>query len=216
VRHFRTMALVTACAALGLGQPKGKDEGIKVHGHWVVEIRNRDGSLASRHEFENALTTGASSGQSALAYLLSGAQSGAFTVFGVQNAGSVAGWSITFSCLANPATANGTPCTTYAWEGPQVTISCQNAANPPYCNPSLTMQASGSQVILQGTWTIPSSMQQTLPAVCLSSATTTLGLCTTVPPSQPTCNTYTFTSVATNLTINYGQTANITVNLGFS
>jgi hypothetical protein len=34
----------------------GKDEGIKVHGHWVLEIRNPDGSLASRKEFENSLT----------------------------------------------------------------------------------------------------------------------------------------------------------------
>src|SRR5713226_5405287 len=28
---------------------------IQVHGHWVIEIRNPDGSLDSRREFDNAL-----------------------------------------------------------------------------------------------------------------------------------------------------------------
>jgi hypothetical protein len=31
------------------------DEGIKVHGHWTIELRNPDGSIAGRHEFQNAL-----------------------------------------------------------------------------------------------------------------------------------------------------------------
>jgi hypothetical protein len=30
-------------------------EGIKVHGHWSVTVRNPDGSLSSHHEFENSL-----------------------------------------------------------------------------------------------------------------------------------------------------------------
>jgi hypothetical protein len=33
----------------------GSQEGIKVHGHWTITIRNEDGSVASRHEFKNAL-----------------------------------------------------------------------------------------------------------------------------------------------------------------
>jgi hypothetical protein len=35
--------------------PGGPQEGIKVHGHWSIVIKNPDGSVASRHEFENAL-----------------------------------------------------------------------------------------------------------------------------------------------------------------
>ena len=31
-------------------------EGIKVHGHWVIEVRDPDGTLAERRKFENALT----------------------------------------------------------------------------------------------------------------------------------------------------------------
>jgi hypothetical protein len=33
----------------------GQHEGIKVHGHWTITIRKEDGSVASRHEFENEL-----------------------------------------------------------------------------------------------------------------------------------------------------------------
>ena len=34
----------------------GQVEGIKVHGHWTIEVRNPDGTLVTRREFENALT----------------------------------------------------------------------------------------------------------------------------------------------------------------
>lgn len=48
----------------------GMREGIKVHGDWTIELRNPDGSLASHHEFKNALTT---VGASNLTTLLAGA-----------------------------------------------------------------------------------------------------------------------------------------------
>src|SRR5208337_4944362 len=34
----------------------GKHEGIKVHGHWTIEVRNPDGKLVAHREFENSLT----------------------------------------------------------------------------------------------------------------------------------------------------------------
>jgi hypothetical protein len=36
----------------------GPAEGIKVHGHWMIDIKNPDGTPAAHHEFENALQTG--------------------------------------------------------------------------------------------------------------------------------------------------------------
>lgn len=33
----------------------GSQEGIKVHGHWTIEVRNHDGTLATHREFENSL-----------------------------------------------------------------------------------------------------------------------------------------------------------------
>jgi hypothetical protein len=37
-------------------RPRGTTEGIKVHGHWTIDIKNADGSLVSHHVFENSLT----------------------------------------------------------------------------------------------------------------------------------------------------------------
>lgn len=37
---------------------RGRHEGITVHGHWVIEVKNPDGKVASHSEFENALSSG--------------------------------------------------------------------------------------------------------------------------------------------------------------
>jgi len=39
----------------GVGSLGQAEQGIKVHGRWIIEIRNPDGSLVSRREFDNAL-----------------------------------------------------------------------------------------------------------------------------------------------------------------
>lgn len=61
---------------------QGPQEGIKVHGHWVIDVRNPDGALASHTEVENALTPG---GSSILALLLGRTMS------------TVRGWNVTLS-----------------------------------------------------------------------------------------------------------------------
>jgi hypothetical protein len=45
-------------AAEEVSQRGGPHEGIKVHGHWTIEVRNSDGSLARHVEFENSLDPG--------------------------------------------------------------------------------------------------------------------------------------------------------------
>ncbi|MBI3476963.1 MAG: hypothetical protein HY010_14625 [Acidobacteria bacterium] len=35
-------------------KPGGPKEGIQVHGHWVIDVRNPDGKLVTHREFENA------------------------------------------------------------------------------------------------------------------------------------------------------------------
>jgi hypothetical protein len=37
-------------------------EGIKVHGHWTIEVRNADGTLVTHREFENSLWSGGGDG----------------------------------------------------------------------------------------------------------------------------------------------------------
>jgi hypothetical protein len=36
----------------------GQNEGIHVHGHWTIEVRNPDGKLVTHREFENSLSGG--------------------------------------------------------------------------------------------------------------------------------------------------------------
>lgn len=38
---------------------KPGNDGIKIHGHWVLEVKNPDGKLVERREFDNSLVTGA-------------------------------------------------------------------------------------------------------------------------------------------------------------
>lgn len=72
ILSLRWATAVMAAAALALPQvlrAQGPVQGIKVHGHWVVEVRNADGTLHLQREFENALT---GDGRVALAGLLVG------------------------------------------------------------------------------------------------------------------------------------------------
>jgi len=61
-RLLAIVALSSVCAVAAGQQPqpagtgRAPQEGIKLHGHWVIEVRNSDGTLASRHEFDNSLT----------------------------------------------------------------------------------------------------------------------------------------------------------------
>jgi hypothetical protein len=53
-------------------QPGGTHEGIKVHGHWMIEVKGSDGKLVSHTEFENALVQ--PGGSASLSALLLGAE----------------------------------------------------------------------------------------------------------------------------------------------
>jgi hypothetical protein len=83
-------ATQTETAAGEANPAKSGKEGIAVHGHWVIEVRNPDGSLAQHREFENSLTL---NGTYVMTALLSGS--------------AVPGnWGV----LLGPASGNG-PCT---------------------------------------------------------------------------------------------------------
>jgi hypothetical protein len=94
-RHLvLTVFAVVGGATLALAQtppaPGGPVEGIKVHGHWTIDIRNADGTIASHHEFENALT---GQGKRVISGLLTGTEA-------------IAAWAVTL--YGNDATDN--PC----------------------------------------------------------------------------------------------------------
>jgi hypothetical protein len=66
-----TMASACRASAVVLDSPEASENepsgapggGIKVHGHWIIDLRNPDGTLAAHREFENSLLP---SGASAL------------------------------------------------------------------------------------------------------------------------------------------------------
>ena len=63
-------------------------EGIKVHGHWTIDVRNPDGTLVTHREFENSLVqAGSSGGGKYLSHLLSCGALGTCTVVLVRNPG---------------------------------------------------------------------------------------------------------------------------------
>lgn len=49
---------VSVLAATDNAASAQSTEGVKVHGRWTIDVRNPDGSLASHHEFDNALVIG--------------------------------------------------------------------------------------------------------------------------------------------------------------
>jgi len=57
--------------------PKGQSEGIKVHGHWTIEVRNPDGKVVTHREFENAIAPNG-------ALPLTGVLSGEYTTGGFE------------------------------------------------------------------------------------------------------------------------------------
>lgn len=128
------LAVVLGAAAVaGAAEPRGgPSEGISVHGEWTIEIRNPDGSLASRHEFKNALVD---EGKGFLARLL-----GQTTTT----------WGGNWIVEVGEATADGLggPC------GPSVTppagVPCMMIEHN---TPPLTVVHSGGTVRLSGTVT---------------------------------------------------------------
>ena len=75
---------------------KGLNTGIKVHGHWTLEVRDPDGSLVRHVEFENSLVGSTGS------YLLAGLLTGTYS-------SSAQTWSITISGSPNLCSFNNGP-----------------------------------------------------------------------------------------------------------
>ena len=110
----------------------GPREGIKVHGHWSIVIKNPDGSVASRHEFENALTaTGATSLVRTLAHANT----------------SVLGWSIILTVTNNPG------CCQIA----ESTLPVLPAMPQTVTNLTVSTSTLNDQLILQGSIQIPAA-----------------------------------------------------------
>jgi len=226
-----TMAGETPAAKPG---GRGSHDGIKVHGHWTIEVRNPDGTLVSHTEFENALCTTPSSnaqtaspyGDSVIANLLSGNY-----VTG--------GWNIQFGNPTIPSPVNQQlACGAQTLPSVQFAIAQSNAGSSPCLGfagpglPAVLCSATLSQptvtssypvtLTLSGSLTIPMGTSTTINAVgtfvstCLSSYTA--AQCLTAPAfgGQITGTYLAPPQVATPVTVTGPQTVAVTVQLSFS
>jgi hypothetical protein len=90
-------ALLSPSAALAgteLKPASSLNQSLKMHGHWIIDIKNPDGTLAHHHEFENSIQY---DGQNYLIGLMSGY-------------GAAGPWEIYFTNVG--ATSAGSPCNT--------------------------------------------------------------------------------------------------------
>jgi hypothetical protein len=139
---------------------KPGNEGIKVHGHWVINVKNPDDTLAEHREFDNSLADG---GQ-----LLVGLLSGYLVpgVYGIALNGNVCpGAIVDPNCVIIPP--NSTP----NWQELCVAVSCSQGLTY-----SVNLSISGSSMVMSGTLQASTAGQITL-------VKTLYLFCYTFPPS---------------------------------
>lgn len=202
----------------------GAHEGIKVHGHWTIEVRNPDGTLVTHREFENSIQV---SGTASLSSLLAGNQL-------------LGPWQVDLMgspqpCVHTKTVPGGFP------QGPvPCVIVPANAVmdgvitNTPAAiadaesqglAPTLTVTASSGQLVLNGTAIAASttsvSSVATVLSACISTGTVTLNtnnqstfpclaLLFPIPPA------FTSATLAQPVPVSAGQTIAVTVNISFS
>lgn len=177
----------------------GPHEGIKVHGHWTIEIRNPNGSLVTHREFENSIAGGSGGGSAALSAFL-----------GRQYL--VGAWAVSLGgpgiCGISGAPAGGN-CNIFEPSG--FSIGFANSSN-------LTIAVNASTVALSGSVTTSTAGQIT------SVATAVLGCSPAIAAYGPNCSvisgwtgfSVTGTALATAVQVSPGQIIQVKVVLSFS
>lgn len=188
----------------------GQHEGIKVHGHWTIEVRNPDGRLVTHREFENSLQ---SSGSFILASVLGGAAVPGFWEIRLDGPASTPS-----ACLPAPVDTwfglgNPTSCIII----PNVAAFVQTASVDPDLFLTLAVNSSGTgQLVLNGTATATVTGS-------VASVSTILNSCSASGSSPSACaqaptNRSEFTAVTlpSAVQVSVGQTIAVTVNISFS
>ena len=202
-RESQSSGAATTKVQTGEGQPAengveekksssdGSHEGIKVHGHWTIEVRSPNGSLVTRREFENSFIQIPS-----LSSFLSRTYSVGYWNMSVLGAG------------AGICSANGVPTDCTIEEAATGYASSSDTFN------TLVLSISGNNLVFNGTVIAPLSGN-------ISGVQTTVFRCPpTTPVSSPCAPTagYSFTAatLSTPIQVSAGQTVAVTVNISFS
>jgi hypothetical protein len=198
----------------------GLHQGIKMHGHWTIDVKNPDGKLVQHRDFENSIQY---DGQNYLTALMSGyAVAGNYAIY-FANAG---------------ATSTNAVCSSGQFPYCAIVQSITNGQGPTFCTyytcvGGLTVTPTfgvGPTVKLAGNITAPNAgtiaVVYTAPAGCNASGSTTYPPTTiaTITPAQCLASnnsesmggTSTSTTLASPVTVVAGQIIQITVTLSFS
>ena len=180
--------------------PGGPVEGIAVHGHWIIEVKNPDGTLAERREFDNALSP--VSGGRTLALILA-------------RVNSVGGWRITL--LPNPLSEGAFLNETSSRSEGILVESTSTITSPIYFKTlEVSVRSSGdvNKLVLSGTATAQTSgnIGRVKTHIYMLRATQ--------PPSSDytalSVNDLTETSLPSPVNLTGGQTVTVTVEIIFS
>lgn len=163
--------------------------GIEVHGHWVIEVRDPDGSLVERREFENALTA---DGGAALAKLLA-------------RTASTGKWVVNFGTNSGPCSGN--PCHII-----ESGSSWADSFTDPATNLDVVAGADGT-LTLSGSETVDDD--GTIDFVTTNLGTCGAN---TAPDACDVDTSYVFTqkTLETSVSVSANQVVSVTVTLSFS
>lgn len=184
---------------------KGEDTGIKVHGHWVINVLTPDGQLVSHTEFDNSLQ---STGMTVLATTLAGYNT-------------IGRWELSFAGTLGPCTTLYSSTTISGTciirQGPAAVTSCgtsgcvSNIMGSPRALPGATTMQ------LVGALTFPSAgnvtQVETIVGSCGEGSSPTA--CATLT-SQPTSAIFTSASLPAPVSVAANQLVQITVTFSFS
>jgi hypothetical protein len=200
------LALVPIARAQTLQRDRQND-GIRINGHWVIHILNRDGTVAERREFDNALT---SSGAAILAKVLT-------------RTNGVARWTIQLGGFTGGPCAGGTygPSTVVATNSCFIT---DRAATPPLAGtavfPTLTAAIGGpnnDQIVLSGNATAAAAGEIDYVATVQSLCASTIAGCN-VPAYNDQFTSHDLRDtqgVLTPVLVTAGQIVQVTVTISF-
>ncbi|MFN7918172.1 MAG: hypothetical protein U0Q55_22700 [Vicinamibacterales bacterium] len=212
LRRALAVALVLTGVGTGPAAPRAQAqgaqvEGVRVHGHWIIEVRNANGTVAERREFENALMT---SGAMTLGGIMAGQTRPGYWAVGLsESLSSVANSPCTVgACVLVPPGS-----TTDASLFPTLTVSL----NPPgslagtlSLDGNFTATKTGIIAGVFTEWQVCSAAQS-CPVPLFATPLPVTGIFSTAQP----LGRFTTTSISP-LTVQSGQIVQVTVAISFS
>jgi hypothetical protein len=188
VAQSATLPAIASQAGMAKPPAKAGQEGVKVHGHWIIDIRNADGTLDKHLDFENGFctlsNTHAGAGDASLAELIVGQSvPGPWEIF--LNSPSIPsfppGGTPGAACAAINTTSN-----ILLLVQSNATSLASGCSGAPLCFPVLTppvLTATTNGIVLAGQFTIPPGTSNTT----ITAVQAYFGPCNASLPGSSSC-----------------------------